>query len=286
MGPRISTTIARRVRSVLAAVASASALAGAMNAQAAPAATAATTTLSGVVTNLNGVPIPRVEVVILGIDLRAVSNDSGVYEFLAAPVGRVRMVARRIGFEPEEGRATLEPGRHKQVDFEMKGIPEQLDSVMIREMGGNGRMADFWARRMNGVGAFITRADIERRHPHMSSDLLRTVTGVKVSMGENTFERANITMGRNTQLSRSGRNSGASLANDCKVSYYVDGSSVPGGTFHMDDMSPLAIEAVEVYRGPAETPARFRQRDTACGVIVIWTREPPPKPPAKAPGLE
>ena len=282
MGARISSTLVRTVKSAVAVVAVASALAGAIHAQAAP----GTTTLSGVVTNLNGVPIPRVEVVILGIELRAISNDSGVYEFFAAPVGKIRMIARRIGFEPEEERATLELGRHKQVDFELKGIPEQLDSVMIREMGGNGRMADFWARRMHGVGVFITRTDIDRRHPHMSSDLLRAVTGIKVTMGEGTFERANITMGRNTPLSRSGRNSGPSLANDCKVTYYVDGSSVPGGTFHMDDMSPLAIEAVEVYRGPSETPARFRQRDTACGVIVIWTREPPSKQPAKVPGLE
>ena len=39
----------------------------------------------------------------------------------------------------------------------------------------------------------------------------------------------------------------------------------------------MSIEAIEAYRGPAEIPPRFRQRDTACGLIVIWTREPPPK---------
>ena len=42
-------------------------------------------------------------------------------------------------------------------------------------------------------------------------------------------------------------------------------------------MTPGTIEAMEVYRGPAETPAKFRQREAACGLIVIWTREPPPR---------
>jgi hypothetical protein len=242
------------------------------NAQSPPPARPRDGILTGTVTNLNGVPLKNTEVIIINTDLRVVTNDSGVYEFLSAPTGRLRVVARRIGFEPDERRITLDSAAHKQLHFELKGMPEVLDSVMVREAGGLGRMADFWARRMAGNGAFITREDIERRRPQNSSDLLRTVMGVKVTMGESGFDKPLITMGRNTQL-RPARDV-ASLASACRVSYYVDGSYVPGGTFHMDDLSPLAIEAVEVYRGPAETPVRFRQRDSACGVIVLWTREP------------
>jgi hypothetical protein len=228
--------------------------------------------LTGTVTNLNGVPLKRTEVMIVNTDLRVVTNDSGVYEFLAAPTGRVRVIARRIGFEPDERRVTLEANAPKQVDFELKGIPEELDSVMIREAGGNGRLGEFWARRLNGHGAFITREDIERRKPHHSSDMLRTITGVKVTMGESGFERALISMGRNPQLMAA--RGTTSLASACRVTYYIDGAYTAGGTFHLDDMSPGAIEAMEIYRGPAETPVRFRQRDTACGVIAIWTRDP------------
>jgi hypothetical protein len=239
-------------------------------------------TLSGVVTNLNGIGIRQAEVLIVGTEIRAVTNDSGVYEFFTLAPGRHKLVARRIGFEPEELRVTLEDGRHKQVDFELKGVPEQLDSVMIREAGGTGRMADFWARRMVGIGAFLTRQEIEKRRPQAASDLLRTVTGVKVIMGEGGFDRPVIYMGRNPVVSRN-RTGVQSLGGDCKITYYVDGHYVPSGTFHMDDLSPLLLEAVEVYRGPAETPARFRQRDTACGVIALWTREPPPRA-SKPPG--
>jgi hypothetical protein len=34
-----------------------------------------------------------------------------------------------------------------------------------------------------------------------------------------------------------------------------------------------AVEAVEVYRGPSQTPARFAGPEVGCGVIVIWTQQ-------------
>ncbi len=233
--------------------------------------------LSGVVTNLNGIPVAKAEVWIVNTDLRAITNDAGVYEFIAAPAARVRVNVRRIGFEPSEERVTLDERKPRQLDFELQAIPEQLDSVMVREAGGTGRMAEFWARRMSGNGAYITREEIDRRRPQHSSDLLRTVTGVKVIAGDGGLDRTVISMGRNPVF-RSGPNS-MTMGSVCRVAYYVDGSYVPPGTFHMDDLSPLAIEAVEVYRGPSETPSKLRQRDTACGVIVIWTRAPTPRPP-------
>lgn len=233
--------------------------------------------LSGVVTNLNGVPVAKAEVWIVNTELRAITNDSGVYEFLSAPVARVRVNVRRIGFEPIEERVTLDEAKPRQLDFELKAIPELLDSVMVREAGGNGRMAEFWARRMSGNGAYITRDQIDRRRPQHSSDLLRTVTGVKVVAGDGGFEKTVISMGRNPVF-RGGAGS-MNMAAACRVTYYVDGSYVPPGTFHMDDISPMQIEAVEVYRGPSETPPKLRQRDTACGVIVIWTRAPDRRPP-------
>lgn len=239
--------------------------------------------LVGVVSNINGVRIARAEVIVQGTELRTFTGDSGTYEFHTLAPGRYRVVVRRIGFEPSEQRVTVNGGRRSQLDFELEGVPELLDSVMIREAGGNGRMADFWARRMLGIGAFITRDDIERRNPGRSSDLLRTVSGVRVVLGESGFEHPVITMGRNSVNYNRNTRGGTTLGGDCRVSYYVDGSYVPSGSFHMDDLSPLVIEAVEVYRGPAETPTKLRQRDTACGLIVIWTREPPrPQRPSAA----
>ena len=231
--------------------------------------------LFGVVKNLSNVRVAGVELTIANSELRTVSNDSGEYAFSAPPTGRVRVTARRVGFKPQEKGFKMDAGQSRQVDFELEGIPDVLDTVTVTGRGGNSRMADFWNRRMIGNGAFITRADIERRKPYRPSDLLRTVAGVTVLTGDMN-EHPVIRMGRSGPGNITRRNV-QSLAGDCRVNYYLDGNWVPAGTFHMDDISPSAIEAIEVYRGPAEVPAKFRQRETACGLIVIWTREPQAK---------
>ena len=42
---------------------------------------------------------------------------------------------------------------------------------------------------------------------------------------------------------------------------------------HLDDIvEPANIAGIEIYRSPAELPARFGGAESACGVIVIWTR--------------
>jgi hypothetical protein len=232
--------------------------------------------LFGVVTNLDGVRLSRVEVTIAQSDFRMVTNDSGEFIFNAPPTGRVRLLVKRLGFKQQEKGFKLGEGESKQVDFELEGIPELLDSVIVLEQGGNGKMAEFWARRAMGNGAFITRAEIQKRNPYRMSDMLRMLSGVRVSTNGSDAERPVISMGRTPMGVRTYKNV-QSLAGECKVSYYLDGNWVSPGTFHPDDLTPGTIEAMEVYRGPAEIPAKFRQRETACGMIVIWTREPPPR---------
>ena len=234
------------------------------------------TLLFGVVTNLDGVRLSRVEVSIAQTDLRMVTNDSGEFIFSAPPTGRVRLLVKRLGFKQQEKGFKLTEGDSKQVDFELEGIPELLDSVLVLEKGGKGKMAEFWARRSIGNGAFITRAEIQKRNPYRISDMLRMLSGVRVSTNGSDTERPVISMGRTPIGTRTLRNV-QTLAGECKVSYYLDGNWVSPGSFHPDDMTPGTIEAMEVYRGPAEIPAKFRQRETACGLIVIWTREPPPR---------
>ncbi len=234
------------------------------------------TVLAGVVKNLNGVPLPGVELTIANTTLTAVTNDSGAYLFDRPPTGRLVIAARRIGFKPQDKRFSIADGETRHLDFELEGLIEQLDSIIIHGQSSTGRMAEFWNRRMVGVGAFITRADIERRKPYRTSDLLRTISGVHMTGGSDGLDRPNIQMGRNapTPVARNGTQA---LGADCRVNYYLDGMWLSPGTFHLDDIAPSSIEAVEIFRGPAEVPAKFRQRETACGLIVVWTREPPPK---------
>ena len=224
----------------------------------------------GVVTTAYGGAIPGAEVLIGNSTLRAITSDSGTFMLQSTPTGRLRVSVRRLGFRPLEKTVDLGATDAKELNFELEVIAEKLDSILISGRGANPRMTEFWNRRATGVGAFVTRDDIDRRRPYRPSDLLRTISGVRVGV-DDLNGQPQIAMGRSP---------GAQvLGAACDVSYYLDGNSVAPGTFHLDDVSPSSIEAIEVYRGPSETPSRFRQRGTACGLIVIWTREPPRRAP-------
>ena len=225
----------------------------------------------GVVRNAQGVPIQGAEVWIDGTDHRVVSNDSGEYRIDGVPSGKSKVMVRRIGFHPDSKRLTLAPGDTKQVKFVLDGMLEELDAVLVtaRE-GSNGRMQEFWARRMVGLGVFITRSEIERRRPGQTADLFRSVMGIRViSRPEGT----RLVSGR-SGISASPRGNSAA-SNACAMQYYVDGIFMTPGMFSVDEIVPVQLEALEIFRGPSEIPARFRQRDTGCGLVVIWTREPP-----------
>lgn len=227
----------------------------------------------GVVRTTQGVAIPGADVWIDGTDRRVVSNDSGEYRIDGVPSGKTKVMVRHIGFHPDSKRLTLAPGDTRQVRFALEGMLEELDAILVtaRE-GSNGRMQEFWARRMVGIGVFITRAEIERLRPGQTVDLFRGVMGIRIiSRGT---EGTRLVSGR-SGISASPRGNSAA-SNACAMQYYVDGVFMTPGTFSVDEIVPAQLEAVEVFRGPSEIPARFRQRDTGCGLVVIWTREPPP----------
>ncbi len=236
---------------------------------------ATSTMVFGSVRNISGVPIPGAEVWLDGATRRVMSNDSGEYRIDDAPEGRQRVLVRRVGFRPDAKKVTLQAGDARRVEFALEGMLEELESVIVTaQKGAQGRMAEFWARRMVGVGVFITRAEIDRRHPPQTSDLFHSVMGVRVISGFGA-EPVKLVTGRQAMTPLRGSNSAGS--NVCPMQFYVDGMFMSSGTFSIDEIVPVQIEAIEVFRGPSEIPARFRQRETGCGLVVIWTREPPAK---------
>ena len=224
----------------------------------------------GVVTTAYGGAIPGAEVLIGNSTLRAITSDSGTFMLQSTPTGRLHITVRRLGFRPAEKTVDLGATDAKELNFELEAVAEKLDSIIIAGRGANPRMTEFWNRRSAGVGAFVTREDIDRRRPYRPSDLLRTISGVRVGK-DDLNGQPRIAMGRSP---------GAQvLGATCDVNYYMDGNWMAPGTFHLDDLSSAEIEAIEIYRGPSETPTRFKQRETACGLIAIWTREPPRRAP-------
>jgi len=127
----------------------------------------------------------------------------------------------------------------------------------------------FNERKRLGFGHQIDRAEIEDRDVPYPRDLLHTVPGIILKSTRSVD-------GGFTWMIESAR---AANTGDCRVQVYANGvrmsSSSATDSGILDDLLRVPagdIEAVEVYRGPAETPEIYGGSTARCGVVAIWHR--------------
>ena len=226
---------------------------------------APTGSIVGVVRDSAGLRLAQVIVGIAGrtdAASRAQTDDSGSYRLTAVSLGATRLLARRVGYAPETLSVVVAAGEPTRVDVIMAAAIDVLPMEVVTADPTRGKMGPFNRRKSRGVGAFVTRAEIEKRQPGSMSEMLRYLPGVSVTQK----------MAGEPQPVHMQRSVNSSMQSTCVVQLYVDGHPYPNG--NIDDFSPVLVEGVEVYRSASEIPADFRTRDATCGLIALWTRDP------------
>jgi len=90
-----------------------------------------TSTIRGMVTADDGLPLEDVEIVVRGLDRTVFSSATGLYRFNEVPVGQQVVIARRPGYEAVERVVTIVAGQIALVDFRLVAMAQQLDSVTV-----------------------------------------------------------------------------------------------------------------------------------------------------------
>jgi hypothetical protein len=222
--------------------------------------------VSGLVKDSAGTPIHDVEVVALRSGRSIRTDSSGHFVLAGLPGGATDLGIRRIAYEPVVVNVDVPDSDTTEIEIRLGGLARSLPAVVVVDHAEHVRLlAEFESRRKNGVGHFITRAEIEKRHPLLLSDMVRSIPGAAIVPAEN---------GRPVlRFARS--------HNKCPPQYFLDGLRVT--SFNIDDVRPGDVEGVELYAGPAGLPPEFNQLygNTICGTVAIWTRIPgngPAKP--------
>jgi hypothetical protein len=167
-------------------------------------------------------------------------------------------------------------------EFILTPLSIELDEVVVvgeRTAGVVARSAEFERRRLRGYGHYITREDIERRQPRKLSELLGRIPGVIVIPDVKGALLRIQSRGEYSILNKK-RGALGDAGLGCIPDYFVDGVRVniltgrgAENEISIDDVVQARdVDGIEVYKGPATTPPRFRQTDSGCGAIVIWTR--------------
>jgi hypothetical protein len=218
-----------------------------------------TGTLAGIVRDDAGAPIANVEVAAVKHALTTRTDSVGRFLLAALPAGALDLTFRRLAFEPVIVTIDLPADDTTDVEVKLTVVAQRLTGVVVNDRAPKKRVLEgFEARRRQGIGYFITRAQIEKRDPRLLSDMLRMIPGTILIAGE----AGRITL----RFTRSARN--------CPPQFFVDGIQASG--MGIDDMGPSDVEGVEIFAGAAGLPSEYgRMRSTSnCGTVLIWTRIP------------
>jgi len=211
------------------------------------------------VTDTAGRPLQGAEVQVVGTSLRGSTDEAGRVALVAVPAGKVVLRVRRIGFAEQTIPISVTPGTLADGRYKLVPLPANLRNVVVRaselkpeRYAKTGRFDDFYRRRAEGNGTFFTREDIDARQAQKSEDLIRMATGVRIRYRGMTpyiqFLRCET------------------------VNVYIDGIRSHDAFRDYFALSPLDIEAIEIYHGMATVPPEFSPQPNDCAAVVVWTR--------------
>ncbi|HKO15409.1 MAG TPA: TonB-dependent receptor [Gemmatimonadaceae bacterium] len=217
----------------------------------------------GTVKDSGGKGIPGVEVTVAAARAVVRSDTLGHFRVANVPAGAVDVRFRRFGFEPKTAHTDVTAGKEDEMLVSLDEIALELPGVTVEEETRRRQlMHDFLDRKSRGFGQFITREEIEQRHPVVLSDMMRMIPGARL-IPNAVGNTSTLRFARATLPGR-----------DCPPQYWVDG--VKAWMLNIDDIEPSDVEGIEIYQGPSGLPPQYNTRDgtTICGTVLIWTRIP------------
>jgi hypothetical protein len=219
--------------------------------------------LHGIVTDSAGKPVADADVGIVAHRKLTRTDEQGRFSFSKVPLGPVELSVRRLSYRPVTVNLVLTDVRADTLRVTLVAHPAVLTSVEVSAVEIRRRVyvEDFYRRRVQGLGTYVTREDIEKRWGGAPSDMLRNTPGIR-------FVRV-VGGGKGVRFPNTSIN-----RRDCAPMIWVDGQKAPG--MEIDEIVLADIEGIELYNGPATTPLQFSQGQSSntCGTIVVWSRPP------------
>lgn len=189
---------------------------------------------------------------------RVLTDTLGIFTIPVEDAGRYRLSVQRTGYEPILS-ASFVVERQDTTHVVLRLVAGTILLAPVRAIAEARSLPPtlvaFYDRvEENRAGRFITRDRLEQRGAQRTSDLLRTMAGMRI-----------VSTRRGTALRTRG---------GCEPMIFVDGMYVPLNGMSLDDMvQPQDLEGVEIYSGPSSLPPSFvRIRAPSCGAVLFWTK--------------
>ena len=191
----------------------------------------------------------------------SVTDSTGTFSFQLPGEGTYRLLGTRIGYQRVETPGfEVAAGEALEVDVHISTRAVLMTPLTITSRPEPARsryleMVGFYERERRSPGTFVRRDRVERSNAPGLSNLLSELPGVR-----RTVVRGIPMISLNRQRT-------------CPPQVVLDGQPLLEYTRIDEIVHVRAVEAVEIYRGPSETPAEYAYRERGCGMVVIWTRD-------------
>jgi hypothetical protein len=225
--------------------------------------------IDGMVTDSTLAPLEGANVTVLRTALRVETGVSGRFRIVQMPPGQYLVIVRRIGFRPVSGIIEVIAGDTVRLSYALERARTFLDTTRITQNRATERhlpmlLEELEARRRNGIGQFMTQAEIERQNSPIATELVRTLHGLRIIPNETGGW---IALGAHVIGNLVDGGTGP-----CYTQVFVDGIRMPVPA-NLDLLpSPKEIVGIELYDTMGTVPADYARYGVACGVLLVWTR--------------
>ncbi len=235
---------------------------------------------AGVVVDSSGAPIADAEVAILALHKSLLTTDRGAFRLRDIMPGTYQVVVRKIGWGPLNVAMAFAANQTAVQRIVLTRVTV-LEEVTVTVATPTPWRGEFEENRRLGLGRFLTRDDLAKREGQTMTVLLQEMPGVALMRG--TAGHAWLTNRRGprgTPFTPDAMDSLQGAQPRCYAQVYLDNVPVFSARageplFDLSSISTDRIEAIEYYDGPAQTPMKYSNLNSHCGVLVIHRRISP-----------
>ena len=249
---------------------------------------AAQAAITGSVRDSTGSPIAGATIAITVLNRSAETNEQGQFRLTNVTAGMRMVQVRRVGFTPYSRLVSVADGENTMPPIVLGRLITKLDTVvteeqmlwrerpLLREMADNMKI---------GLGHFVLRPELEKLTGMHVSKVFEQQLAVRVVT--DTHGHAWIAKRRGIQSMSGGCvelegktgyliPAGANCSSQyCWPKIYLDHQPLsvrPNTVPEVNQFLPENLQAIEIYVGGAQTPARYNTLDSNCGVVILHTR--------------
>lgn len=231
-------------------------------------------------------PLVAAEIVILSLRKVAKTDTSGHALITGLAAGEYSVRVRRLGYDAVTRTVTV--GDSVEAVFALKPVALRLDPVAVDRPVVPVYLQNFEARRSTGIGRYLTAADLAKESDReLAMVLTSRFPGLRlvfdsrgkplVASSRSNCGSAGPSVPRLDGRAPSGGgetatgSSGSCFSvHPCVVQTFLDDINL--GELDFDIVRTWDLAGVEYYTG-ASMPPRYRVSGSACGVLLLWSKQ-------------